>query len=197
MDNKLSIPIYSIEEIAHKEQQWLDHSMNNKKRLNQACIAVRYDRYTNDIIVDRAKESFPDKIGSCVFKLTYNDKYLFVKGKSFIGAMLCISRGLKVFANKTTKDNKIDNIYYHLFVYVIDNPDYEFGIDMILVSDNPYKLLVKEQKCLTEGRKDPNCLNNTIDAYVPAYREETGMYGWINKGYYLNFLKWKKRNKTT
>ena len=51
-------------------------------------------------------------------------------------------------------------------------------------------LLKNEQLYLDEGRYDPRCLNNQIEAYIPKYNENTGMYGWIPKNAVMNFNRW-------
>lgn len=70
----------------------------------------------------------------------------------------------------------------------------KYSAHLLAMTPNRYELLKVEQMQLWESSSDPNCLNNSFDAYIPVYNEETGMYGWINRGQYAAFMKWKSLN---
>lgn len=136
----------------------------------------------------------------CVYRLSFGSeddktkRYVIVKAKTMETSATQIQRSLNQFIRETAGQNKTDNLYYHLFTYVKENPEGEFSYEILFESENAYQLLVEEQKALKKARKDQNCLNNNIEAYIPQYNEVTEKYGWISKGDVLNFKKWLLRN---
>ena len=60
-------------------------------------------------------------------------------------------------------------------------------------SNNPLELLKTEFFELSKAKYDPNCLNNDFDVYIPKFTQVNGKKSWINRGYYLNFMQWKKK----
>lgn len=134
-------------------------------------------------------------IGSCVYKLFYNSKYVIVKAKNMQQSADQLQVKLNQVVRNTTVLKKED-LYYHLIEYILQNPGQEFTHELLIEDDRPYYLLQAEQKALDLHRKDPSCLNNNTDAYIPAFNEETRMYGWIPQTSYLNYKKWyKNRHK--
>lgn len=131
-----------------------------------------------------------------VVKIKYGNKYVIAKCKSQPATLKSIENGLNAFI-RGGKNNPA-GAYFHLFNYVKDHPGNKFKVDTLLNSPNGYLLLKKEQEELDAGRKNPNFLNNQVEAYVPAYNDETELYGWMTKNEVLNFRKWlKKRPKQT
>ena len=112
-----------------------------------------------------------------VFKVFFGKKYLIWKGKSLLQSCEMLSESIERYIRL---QRNIDTDYlYHVCnhikrtrciaatVTVIDN---EFirtikGTESI----NGYAMLVAEQKLLDRASKDPDCLNNNIEAYVPNW----------------------------
>lgn len=134
-------------------------------------------------------------VGSCVYKLTYAGRYVIVKAKDMDKSAHAIQRALNQFLREAPSQRRADNLYYHFFTYIEKTPDKEIEATLILESKSAYELLQAEYTALKAAMKDKACLNNNTDPYLPAYNDETGMYGWIPKADYLNFKKWLKRKK--
>lgn len=130
---------------------------------------------------------------SCVIKVAYGNKYIIAKCKSQPATLKNIEDSLNAFI-RGGKNNP-SSIYFHLFNYVKSHPDNKFKVDILLESDNGYLLLKKEQQELDKGKDNTNFLNNQLQAYIPAYNEERGMFGWLTKNNVLNFKKWLKTSK--
>jgi hypothetical protein len=105
-----------------------------------------------------------------------------------------IRTGLKYFLKNTPKGRKEEDYFHEFFLHVVDNPFEDFKIEVVLASNNPLQLLICEQKELNRAKYDPRCLNTDFDAYVPQFTQVNGKKSWINRGYYLNFMQWKKKN---
>lgn len=135
-----------------------------------------------------------DKHGSCVAKITYDDKkYVIVKCKQAYGSLKRIENGLNAFIRGGT--NNPNGLYFHLYNYVKKHPHKDFKVQILLESDNSYELLKLEQTELDEGRKNRAFLNNQVSAYIPPYDEVNRAYGWIPPHAVLNFNNWLKRRK--
>lgn len=135
-----------------------------------------------------------DKHGSCVVKITYDDKkYVIVKCKQAYDALKRIENGLNAFIRGGT--NNPNGLYFHLYNYVKKHPHKEFKIQILLESDNAYKLLKLEQTELDAGKTNKAFLNNQTEAYIPAYNEDNRAYGWIPPHAVLNFNNWLKKRK--
>ena len=124
----------------------------------------------------------------CVYKLFWGEIYVIIKCKTFARSKTIIEQSLDRFLNRGGKDI----LYHRFFTYIKMHPFYSFRVKILLNSDNPYQLLIKEQEWLDKAKDDHNCFNISFDAYVPH-----GIQGkrkaWINRGHYLNFMIWKKR----
>lgn len=127
----------------------------------------------------------------CVFKLFWGDVYVIIKCNQFNWYKSIIEQALYYFFKK----NKPDLLYNRFFGYIKTHPFYSFRVKVLFISESPYELLCKEQEYLDECMNDPNCFNNSFDAYIPK-----GIQGkrkaWINRGVYLNFMMWKKKRHT-
>jgi hypothetical protein len=130
----------------------------------------------------------PDTIG-CVFRLSWGEKYVIVKAKTFVRAKTIIEQSLHAYLVR----GKQDLLYNRFFGYIKLHPGLGFVVKILYKGDNPYQLLKHEQIFLDKSRLDPNCFNQTFDAYVPK-----GIQGkrksWINRGHYLNFCLWRKKH---
>lgn len=128
-----------------------------------------------------------------VVKVFYGNKYVIVKCKTQSGSLKSIENSLNAYlrGGKLT----IENLYYHLFVFVKENPDHQFKVTTIVESSNGFELLKIEQEALDAARLDKNCLNNQVEAYIPEYDYDEKKFGWLNQNAVLNYRKWMRRKK--
>lgn len=149
-------------------------------------------------------------VSSCVFRLWYGDKYVIVKGKSLSMAVLMIQRGLAYFfygGGSTGKGTRAGvkgagykegdgkgSFYFQFNSFVKANPGLKWRIEVLIISDNGYKLLKREQQELEAAIDDKGCLSSNVEAYIPKFRKETNLYGgWIKPTHVLNFKKYLKK----
>lgn len=132
----------------------------------------------------------------CVVRIEYGKKYVIAKCKNQHTGLKVIENGLNAFV-RGGKNNPT-GLYFHLFNYVIKNPNNKFRVKTLLHSENAYELLKLEQQELDKGANNPNFLNNQTEAYLPAYDYDLKSYGWIPQQHVINFKKWlKSRSKRT
>lgn len=156
---------------------------------------LRHPRQIEPFIISQAKKTQLDSVNECVFRLSFKKKYIFVKGRTAVGALKTIFKAIGDYPGQKSKNLPEDNLNLHFIQYFWNETrGYTFRVKVILSSPNSTDLLKCEQTWLWKKKNDPNCLNNAIDAYIPLYNEETESYGWINKGNVLTFLRWKKNN---
>jgi hypothetical protein len=177
---------------------YLENIHNDENSLNYSQLAIRPSgnkvKIPNPIAVAIA-DSLLNSIPECVFRLYCNEKYVVIKGKSLLGSLKSVNTALENFSKKDRADWPIDHLYYHFIGYILDQTEeVEYSASLLAMTSNPYDLLKVEQMQLWENANDPNCLNNSFDAYIPSYREDLGTYGWINRGQYAAFMKWKSLN---
>ena len=124
-----------------------------------------------------------------VFKVWFGQKYLIWKGKSLLQSCSFLAESIERYM-RLKKDIDTDYLYHvcnHIkrtrcikaTVEVIDNSFMRTlkGAESI----NGYAMLAAEQKLLDKAKKDPNCLNNNMEAYVPnwitsAHKEKFEQY---------------------
>lgn len=128
-----------------------------------------------------------------IVKISYGKAYVIAKCKSQPDALKRIENGLNAFI-RGGKNNPV-GIYYHLYNYVQAHPDNKFKVETLLETDNGYQLLKKEKQELDKGKTNPQFLNNQLEPLIPAYNDETDMFGWLKKNEVLNYNKWLKSNK--
>ena len=133
--------------------------------------------------------------GSCVYKLSFNDRYLIIKAKDHLASIETIQKCLNQFMRDSELQRKPDNLYFHFFSYVEKVGEGQFETEILLETSNQYDLLKTEQLQLDKCVNDKKCLNNNTQAYIPLYNEISGHFGWITKGSVLNFKKWLKNRK--
>lgn len=133
-------------------------------------------------------------VKSCVYKLFCHDRYVIIKAKDHEQSVQGIQKALNQFLRNSELQRSPTNLYYHFFTYVAKQKESKFIVEILKESENAYDLLVSEQISLNVSRKDKKCLNNNVDAYIPAFNDTTNTYGWIPKNAYLNFKKWLKSN---
>lgn len=146
-------------------------------------------------LLSEAKKTSLDSINECVLKVFFKKKYLIVKGRTAVGALKTFFTALTDYPGDKWEKVPDDNLNIHFIKYFWEQSrGFTFRIKVLIATPNALELLKREQIELWKAKNDQNCLNNTIDAYIPLYREETDSYGWIGKGSVLNFLKWKNKN---
>lgn len=133
-----------------------------------------------------------DYAKGCVYKLWYENRFVVVKCKTLFRSVDNITKGFAFFLTGTKKAQKEEDYYHEFFSFIQENPFNNFKIEVILQSNNPLELLKCEQRQLNIAKYDPRCMNNNFDAYIPKFTQVNGKKSWINRGYYLNFMQWKK-----
>jgi hypothetical protein len=127
-----------------------------------------------------------------VYKLSYNGKYIYIKGKTLAGSLIILTDTLNSFSEGNNARFE-GHLYSHLFNHILDRPGGRFRVDVIATAEvdgDFYSLLKQEQMLLDAARYDVNCLNNQTEAYIPNYSDKTGMYGWLPKMAVMNFNRW-------
>lgn len=121
------------------------------------------------------------KFGPTVYKLYYDNIYIVNKGKALSGSLFLIQKGLGYFlAYDHHRELSTEKDYWFKFYdFIRKNPNKEFRVEVILHSDDPYEILVTEQKELDKCLKDKKCYNNNIQSYIPTLNPKTGQHGWI------------------
>lgn len=134
------------------------------------------------------------EINGCVYKLWYADRYVIIKARTLARSLQIVENGLHRFLKDTPKGRKQTDIYYQFNTHILNNPFQKFTIELVETSNNPLTLLKKEQLELNKSKTDSNCLNHSFDAYIPKFTQVNGnKKSWINRGYYLNFMQWKRK----
>lgn len=132
----------------------------------------------------------------CVYKLSFEGKYVIIKAKDHISSINVVQRSLNQFLNGSAFQRLPHGLYFYFFTHVEKKKKGVFSVDCLLESESAYELLKAEQIALDASKKDKNCLNNATQAYMPMYNEETGLYGWIKKHEFLAFKKWLKNRQS-
>jgi len=137
--------------------------------------------------------TIPDISDSCVIKLWYAGKYVISKCRTLVRLKENIEGGVGRFLKNTPKGRREDDLYYEMYCHVLENPEQDFYIEILCSSNNPLELLKAEHMALLIARSDPRCLNNDFQPYIPRFTQINGKKSWINRGYYLNYMSWKKK----
>lgn len=104
-----------------------------------------------------------------------------------------VTTGLRRFLQRTPKGRKQEDYFHDFFEYVQEFPFEDFRIEIILKSNNPLDLLKTEFIELNKAKTDSQCLNHSFEVYIPQYTQVNGKKSWINRGWYLNFMQWRKK----
>jgi hypothetical protein len=143
-------------------------------------------------------EEYKDVQG-CVYLIFYGRKYIAVMGKTFIRSFTSIQNDLARFLKGRKEGSDKNNLYVKFYEYIISNQDQdEFSVEMISMNNNPYYLLKTCHEVLNNGDKD--CLNSNRTPYLssdiqkPPKNRRSTLPLFINRGYYLNYHKWKKKH---
>lgn len=144
------------------------------------------------------------EVESAVYKLSYGDRYVIIKGKTLTGSIYLFERGYAAFVsagggqgrNQGGEGQKqwdgTNTFYFKFYSYIHNNPKLPFKVEVLLESNNGYQLLKREQQELNASIRDKKCLNSNVEAYVNKYSKKTGSYGWLSKGHVLAFKKFLK-----
>jgi len=116
-----------------------------------------------------------------------------VAGKTIQRSVQNINIGLQYFFKNTPKGRNPEDRYYKFYCFVAENPFNSFSIEVIKETENPYEFLKADQVALDISAADENCLNTVFDVHIPHFTQVNGKKSWINRGYYLNFMEWKKK----
>lgn len=126
-----------------------------------------------------------------VYRLSYAGKFIIVKGKTMCGSLIIISNTFIQY-KEDNKRFKL-HLYKHLYDHFKANTDSRFRIKTLAKVNRKighYELLKREQMELDKNRFNSNCLNNSLECYIPNYNETTDTFGWLNKSAVMNFKKW-------
>lgn len=135
----------------------------------------------------------PEAKGHVVYKLWYEKKYIVVAGKTIERSIANINTGLLYFFKDTPKGRNPNDIFYTFYCHVDDFPFKDFRVEIVSVTENPYQHLKTWFLELNKAKDDPRSLNLYFDPYIPNGTNRSGQRSWINRGYYLNFMQWKKK----
>ncbi len=128
-----------------------------------------------------------------VYKLWYHDHYVVVSGKTIERSIQNINTGLYYFFKDTPKGRNPNDIFYNFYCHVDDFPFETFRIEVLSDTDNPYQHLKSVFLELRKAKGDQRCLNLYFEPYIPEKTNKGKQKSWINKGYYLNYMQWKKK----
>lgn len=137
--------------------------------------------------------SYPFCKAHVVYKIHYDGKYLVVAGKTIQRSIQNINTGLYYFFKGTPKGQQPDDLYHNFYQYVAANPFKEFEIELMMDTGSPFQMLKHEHQLLQFGKSDSACLNSKFEVYIPQFTQTNGKKSWINRGYYLNFKNWLRR----
>lgn len=137
--------------------------------------------------------NIPEVKGHVVYRLWYDNKYVIVAGKTIERSIQNINTGLYYFFKDTPKGRNPNDIFYNFYFHVDDYPFKNFSVEVIFVTENPYQHLKTWFLELLKAKEDSRCLNLYFEPYIPTGTNKTGQKSWINRGYYLNYMQWKKK----
>lgn len=134
-----------------------------------------------------------DNPDSCVIKLWYAGKYVIAKCRTLVRLKENVEGGVRRFLKNTPKGRREDDLYYEIYCHVLNNPDQDFSLEILFSSKNGFELLKAEHMELLKAKYDPRCVNNDFAPYIPRFTQVNGKKSWINRGCYLNYMKWKQK----
>lgn len=138
-------------------------------------------------------ENIPEAKGHVVYKLWYENKYVVVAGKTIERSVANLNTGLFYFFKDTPKGRNPNDIFYTFYCHVDDFPFKEFTIEIVNITENPYQHLKSLFMELRKAKEDTRCLNLYFEPYIPVRTNKGKQKSWINRGYYLNYMQWKKK----
>ena len=126
---------------------------------------------------------------SC-FKLFIGKKFYIVKTKSLQWTEQNLNKLLKAY-NSNGMDGK--DLYFPIVKNIHNTGIYELNIEFICQSSNPYDVIKAEFISLQENFGKRSCLNKNKNPYMPKYKPETKMHGWLTVNQYLNYKRLVKK----
>jgi hypothetical protein len=140
-------------------------------------------------LIKKYKENDVDGI---VYRLTYAGKFIIVKGRTLCGSLIIISNTFDQY--KADAKRFKGHLYRHLYDHYLANKEIgRFRIKTLAKVSSKidhYKLLKREQMELDKSRYVPECLNNSLEAYIPIYNDTTDMFGWLPRSTVMNFKRY-------
>lgn len=117
----------------------------------------------------------------CIYKVKFGSKFYIGKAKTFLQS--CEAMAVLIERELRNGVHESD-MYYYVVRYIIKNRVTRGYAEMVFDGDKkPESDLLKfEQGLLTKYKGDPDCLNNSFDAYIPK---------WIPVEQVNIFNKWK------
>jgi hypothetical protein len=118
----------------------------------------------------------------CIYKVTFGKKFYIGKAKTLLQSCEMMATLIER-ALRTGTVNSAD-MYYHVVQHIKRTRTLKAYAEMIHDGDNQpeSELLKVEQQLLTKHKDNPDCLNNSFDAYIPK---------WIPAIEIKKFNKWK------
>lgn len=116
--------------------------------------------------------TFPCKIPKgipnthCIYRLNFDEKYLFIKCKFFHQSILL---NMKEIDRRMRLGCTPENILYKVIPFIIKNKVNICSVDILFQPDDVAELLPFEKKILEQAKTDPNCLNITFEPYEPKW----------------------------
>ena len=130
------------------------------------------------------------EIDSCVYKLSYGRAYVIVKAKILFGSLKAIQKSLNQYASGAAGQHSKKSLYWKFFGYVTSHPNSKWKVQLLLVSDNPYKLLKAEQHYVKKAKKDKYGKNVRGGAYICKWNPELGAFNWLPVNAIMNYNKY-------
>lgn len=137
--------------------------------------------------------TYPEAKDHVIYKLWYHEKYVVVAGKTIERSVENLNIGLKYFFKDTPKGRNPNDIFYQFYCHVDDFPYEKFTIELLNDTSNPYQHFKEWFLQLLRAKEDINCLNLYFEPYIPNGTNKNGQHSWINRGYYLNYMQFRKK----
>lgn len=161
--------------------------------LKSIAVSIHW-RFLKTLI---AEINIPEGVEGCIYKLWYAGKYVVIRCKTLRRSKQNLEIDIKYFFKNQHKnrpeERREGNLYHDFYCHILENPDQNFTVEILLPSNNPLELLKAEYMELLKAKYDPRCLNNNFEPYIPKFTQVNGKKSWINRGYYLNYMNWKKK----
>lgn len=131
------------------------------------------------------------EINECLYRLWYNDRYIIWKGKSLGGSFAFFEKGSRYYKPSASADHKTMFVHKKMFDFIKENPGGQFLVELLLETNNHYKLLQQEHDHLERAWGiDLNCMNTNRYPHILQFNHDEWKFGWLDKGRALNFFRW-------
>lgn len=141
------------------------------------------------------------EVKGCVFKLYYGNRYIISFSNYLEWSLISIQTDINRYLKGTNLERSKKGLYFDLCDYVKSNSHMEFRVEVVAETDKGYQLLKICQQELDKAQYDSYCLNSSFEPYIskdiqrPANSRKRIWF--INRGSYLNYLRWKKKTATS